>query len=120
MRSDYPNSSAGAARGTGRPPTPRAESLQIIRVQIMDLTRNSGLDPMIQPDWTVVSGEFDLATADPVREALTRALGDARRRLIVDLSGVTLIDSSGMHVTLDAYRRAPRHWRVSGIAFGVT
>lgn len=51
----------------------------------------------------VIAGEFDLGMAGPVREALTRAITDPRQRLIVDLSEVTFIDSSGLHVICDAY-----------------
>lgn len=56
-------------------------------------------------DTTIVAlrGEIDLATADRVREALTRAISESPRRLTVDLSHVTFIDSSGLHVILDTY-----------------
>ena len=60
-----------------------------------------------QPDGdavtVVLAGEFDLAMADPIRKALTRAMREPRARLILDLSGVTFIDSSGLHIILDAY-----------------
>jgi anti-anti-sigma factor len=52
----------------------------------------------------VLAGEFDLGTAEPVREALNRAMGEARRRVIIDLGAVTFIDSSGLHAILDAYK----------------
>jgi anti-sigma B factor antagonist len=52
-----------------------------------------------------LAGEFDLAAADPAREALSRATSVPRQRLIVDLSELTFIDSSGVHVLLDTYRR---------------
>jgi len=52
----------------------------------------------------LLAGEFDLAAADPIREALALAIGEPRQRLIVDLSAVTFIDSSGLHVILDAYK----------------
>jgi anti-anti-sigma factor len=51
-----------------------------------------------------LAGEFDLVAADPVREALTFAISEARQRLIVDLSEVTFIDSSGLHVLLAVHR----------------
>ena len=47
-----------------------------------------------------LAGEFDLVTAGPAREAITFAISEARQRLIVDLSEVTFIDSSGLHVLL--------------------
>lgn len=52
----------------------------------------------------VLAGELDLAMADPVRTALACAMSQSRERLIVDLSGVTFIDSSGLHIILDAYK----------------
>ncbi|MBV8936075.1 MAG: STAS domain-containing protein [Alphaproteobacteria bacterium] len=60
-----------------------------------------------QPDGdavtVVLAGEFDLAMADPIRKALARAMREPPARLILDLSGVTFIDSSGLHIILDAY-----------------
>jgi len=52
----------------------------------------------------MLAGEFDLAMADPIRKALTCALREPRKRLILDLSDVTFIDSSGLHIILDAYK----------------
>ena len=50
----------------------------------------------------VIAGEFDLATAGPVREALSSAISESRQRVIVDLGGVTFIDSSGLHTIVNA------------------
>lgn len=52
-----------------------------------------------------LAGEFDLAMAEPVQEVLTRAMGELPDRLIVDLSKLTFIDSSGLQVIVDAYTR---------------
>lgn len=49
-------------------------------------------------------GEIDVAAADRVREALTCAISQARPRLIVDLSEVAFIDSSGLHVLTAVHR----------------
>jgi len=51
-----------------------------------------------------VSGELDLATAPQLREALARALTDVDHEVIVDMSGVTFIDSTALRVLLDAQR----------------
>jgi anti-anti-sigma factor len=51
-----------------------------------------------------LAGELDLVAAGPVREALTCAMREARPRLIVDLSELTFIDSSGLHVLLAVHR----------------
>lgn len=53
----------------------------------------------------VLAGEFDLATAGQVGEVLTRAMSESGQRLIVDLSGLTFIDSSGLHTILDTYKQ---------------
>lgn len=62
-----------------------------------------------QPDGEAVivmlAGEFDLAMADAVREVLARAISEPHKRLVVDLSKLTFIDSSGLHVILDTYTR---------------
>jgi anti-anti-sigma factor len=52
-----------------------------------------------------LTGEFDLATAELVHEALARAISEARPRLVIDLGGVTFIDSTGLHTILAAYKR---------------
>ena len=52
-----------------------------------------------------LAGELDLPAAPLARDALARALHEPRQRLIIDLSGLTFIDSSGLHVLLQAERR---------------
>jgi anti-sigma B factor antagonist len=52
-----------------------------------------------------VRGEIDLASAP----ALERELRDAERparRVVLDLAGLEFIDSTGIHVLVDAQRRA--------------
>ena len=53
----------------------------------------------------VLAGELDLPVAQTVRAALRRAMREPGARLIVDLSGLTFIDSSGLHIILDAYKQ---------------
>lgn len=48
-----------------------------------------------------VSGEVDIAVAPALATALSTAAHDAEQ-VIVDLSGVTFIDSTGLHVILTA------------------
>jgi anti-sigma B factor antagonist len=62
--------------------------------------------------WVVLAvvGEVDLATAPQVRQAVIRLLSDPTRRgiaprLVIDLSGVDLIDSIGLGVLIGALRR---------------
>lgn len=45
----------------------------------------------------VVAGEIDASNADHLREAVVDAL-DARSTLVIDLAGVTFMDSSGLSV----------------------
>jgi len=51
-----------------------------------------------------VSGELDLATADQLRQAVGQ-YADSGGALIIDLSGVTFCDSTGLGVLINAYRR---------------
>jgi anti-sigma B factor antagonist len=53
----------------------------------------------------VVRGEIDLATAPQLRNELVRHLATAER-LWLDLTGVTFMDSSGLHVLIASQRRA--------------
>ena len=52
-----------------------------------------------------VSGELDLATAGRLDEALREALGYARL-IVLDLQAMSLMDSTGLHVIIDAAARA--------------
>ncbi len=67
-----------------------------------------GLDTSAAANWTVVRarGELDLATSPRLRSALVDAVGVAPRDLVIDLSSVDLIDSTGLGVLLGALRRA--------------
>jgi anti-sigma B factor antagonist len=51
-------------------------------------------------------GEADLHTAPILREALNEAIEQTPRMLIVDMTGVTFIDSMMLGVLLSATRRA--------------
>jgi anti-anti-sigma factor len=50
-----------------------------------------------------VYGELDLASAEPFREELSAAIrGASDTTFLVDLSGVTFMDSSGLRALLNA------------------
>lgn len=51
-------------------------------------------------------GSLDLATAPTVRAALTEATEKGDRDLIVDLSQLEFLDSTGLGVLIGAHRRA--------------
>src|SRR5713226_6479068 len=51
-----------------------------------------------------LAGDLDFRTAGPTRTALLQALGQASTGLVVDLSAVGFIDSSGLAVLYEATR----------------
>ncbi|MEW8957995.1 hypothetical protein MHOCP_14900 [Moorella humiferrea] len=56
--------------------------------------------------WARVKGEVDLENADLLRRELEASLDHARPQvLLLDLEGVTFMDSSGLGVILGRYRR---------------
>ena len=58
-------------------------------------------------DYTEITlcGEIDIGTAPALRAEVDTAILGGTRHLIVDLTSVTFIDSSGLHVLLDAVQR---------------
>lgn len=52
-----------------------------------------------------VRGEIDLGTAPLLREALEPALENGTGSIVVDMSEVTFIDSTGVHLLVDTFRR---------------
>jgi anti-anti-sigma factor len=57
----------------------------------------------------VVHGNVFFDTAEPLREALTRAVTAQRPYLVLDLSGVSLCDSTGANLMVHTYRAATGH-----------
>jgi anti-sigma B factor antagonist len=53
-----------------------------------------------------VSGELDLFVAPEFRECLTGALEEGTPRIVIDLAGVTFIDSSAIGVLIAGARRS--------------
>ena len=61
-------------------------------------------------------GEIDLESSPAVRDALLASVRRAARgRVLVDLAGVTYIDSSGIASLVEAYQKA----RQTGVGFGL-
>jgi anti-anti-sigma factor len=54
----------------------------------------------------VATGELDARCAGTLRRRLDAALAGRRPRIVVDLGGVTHMDSSGMAALLSAHQRA--------------
>lgn len=75
-----------------------------------DLIREGLLSVSVEADGDAVTlaarGEMDLATADIVHRELVKAEASDARRIILDLSGVEFIDSSGLKVLVYAARRS--------------
>ena len=53
-----------------------------------------------------LTGRFDVRGAATARDALHRALAAGDGELVVDLSGVELLDAIGLGVLVDVHRRA--------------
>jgi anti-sigma B factor antagonist len=58
--------------------------------------------------WTVVtvSGEVDMATGPALRDDVAGVLTAGSKRIVLDLSGVTFMDSSGLGALISIHRRA--------------
>jgi anti-sigma B factor antagonist len=59
-----------------------------------------------QPNEITLIGRLDARAAGAVRDALHGALGDGSGPLVVDISGVELLDATGLGVLVGAHRRA--------------
>ena len=59
-----------------------------------------------------ISGDLDIACVPALREQLLSLLGPHATRIVVDLSGVTFCDASGLAVLIGAGRRA---WLLGGV-----
>jgi anti-sigma B factor antagonist len=55
-----------------------------------------------------VTGEIDIASASRLISGLNEAVGDCDRPVVVDLSAVDFMDSTGLALLLNAHRRLAR------------
>lgn len=63
-----------------------------------------------------IEGDLDLKTADPLRESLDKLLDRYQdRHLLLDLSQVAFVDSSGLGVILGRYRRLADRGRIMAL-----
>jgi anti-sigma B factor antagonist len=79
------------------------------------------IDVSERGSWSIiaVTGELELGTAPRVRQQLVSLVGDGRRYLVIDLSGVEFIDSLGLGVVVSGLKRVRAHGgelRVAGLA----
>jgi anti-sigma B factor antagonist len=56
----------------------------------------------------LVEGELDIATAPRLISVMNRAVQEALRSLVVDLSKVDFMDSTGLALLINAHRRLTR------------
>lgn len=63
-----------------------------------------------------LKGEFDLGVVDGVRAALAGADRDAPARIVIDISGLTFMDSSGLALLVEARQAAA----AAGRQFAIT
>jgi anti-sigma B factor antagonist len=52
-----------------------------------------------------VNGEVDVYTAPTLREHILTAIGEGARSVVVDLSGVSFMDSTGLGILVGALKR---------------
>ena len=69
----------------------------------VERTRSDGYDVL------AVEGELDIATAPRMIAALNEALAEMELPLLVDLTRVVFMDSTGLALLMNARRRAVRH-----------
>jgi anti-sigma B factor antagonist len=68
---------------------------------------NLMVEPRESGDWTVLElqGEIDLYTAPKLKEQIADLVGQGRTRLVVNLSGVAFLDSTGLGVLIGGLKR---------------
>jgi anti-sigma B factor antagonist len=85
---------------------------------VSDSTRSSRYDwtPFhcdVEPDGDVIHvrpfGELDLATAPILAAPLTELSGNGHGKVVLDLAGLTFVDSSGMRAIVEARDLAARN-----------
>src|SRR5580693_5391653 len=89
------------------------------RVQVVQDSGDSGGEAIGSPDLRIavrragreafvdLSGELDLASAPQLRELLvTMLIEDGPSRLVIDLSDLVYLDSTGLSVLVTAHKRA--------------
>lgn len=77
----------------------------------MPPARKLWVDPVLVPGGAVVAlrGDLDLATSPLLRTALAELIDQPSVRcVVVDMGGVTFIDSTGVHVLVEAAKRLRR------------
>jgi anti-sigma B factor antagonist len=70
--------------------------------------------------WVIVaiSGEIDVHSSAQLRDEIAAAHEDDDTRLLLDLSGVTFIDSTALSVMVAAHKRLRRHGHALRVVAG--
>jgi anti-sigma B factor antagonist len=77
----------------------------------MTIAHSFSVETLVEPDEAAcvrVAGDVDMATASELRTAIDEVERSDATAIVIDLGGVTFIDSSGLHVLLMAARRCER------------
>src|SRR5581483_10229646 len=78
--------------------------------EVRPLEFPGGLRILVREQGTTIAiemaGEWDLAARDAAREAIARALAGRPECVLLDLSQLEFIDSSGVHVTIELAERS--------------
>ncbi len=77
-----------------------SESLEVLN-QLEIVVREQGTTIVIE-----LAGECDLAGAAAVRQAIAAALAGRPEYVVFDLSRLTFMDSTGLHITIELAQRA--------------
>ena len=91
----------GFVEWSGRWGEPLAES-ELLATESFG-TRISGRDESLV--WLALGGELDVFTAPRLKEALEEATPTASESLVLDLRGLSFIDSSGLAVILGVHQK---------------
>jgi anti-sigma B factor antagonist len=83
-----------AAR-VGRPPDGEVETIDLV------------LEPRTEQGWQIlaVKGEVDLYTSPQLREGISDLIEEGQRKIVVDLTDVAFMDSSGLGVLVTGLKR---------------
>jgi anti-anti-sigma factor len=68
-------------------------------------------EPLSEPTLIAAEGEIDVASVETFRTALSEAARAGAHRLVIDLTDVSFIDSSGLGAVLDVHNRLRRDKR---------
>lgn len=66
----------------------------------LEITFEGGAPPVL-----VLAGELDPATASTFDAAVDKVLGEGATELVVDMAGLSFIDSSGLRSFISAHKR---------------